>query len=199
MFKKSIMALALLTMTTFANASTFVIDQHNDFAPPSGGYTNLVSNWTQISINPVGQSFSPTATSLDHVELQLNAQYSTTAQVYVEILDSAGGTVLGTSNNTLSFTGATIELAHFEFSPIDISGYSSLFMNIVASSGSYGAFFAGGVGNNYAGGAAYFNGAFTTNDLWFRTGVSEVPVPAALFMFAPALLGFLGFRRKLRA
>ena len=27
-------------------------------------------------------------------------------------------------------------------------------------------------------------------------GVSAVPVPAALFLFAPALLGFLGFRRK---
>jgi hypothetical protein len=29
--------------------------------------------------------------------------------------------------------------------------------------------------------------------------VSAVPVPAAVFMFAPALLGFLGFRRKLKA
>jgi len=27
-------------------------------------------------------------------------------------------------------------------------------------------------------------------------GVSAVPVPAALFLFAPALLGFLGLRRK---
>ena len=32
---------------------------------------------------------------------------------------------------------------------------------------------------------------------WIRVlTVSEVPVPAALFMFAPALLGFLGLRRK---
>lgn len=29
--------------------------------------------------------------------------------------------------------------------------------------------------------------------------VSAVPIPAAAFMFAPALLGFLGFRRKIRA
>jgi len=35
------------------------------------------------------------------------------------------------------------------------------------------------------------------DDLTFKaSGVSEVPVPAALFMFAPALLGFLGLRRK---
>jgi len=34
---------------------------------------------------------------------------------------------------------------------------------------------------------------------WNEVSVSPVPVPAAVFMFAPALLGFLGFRRKLRA
>jgi len=28
------------------------------------------------------------------------------------------------------------------------------------------------------------------------SGVPEIPVPAALFLFAPALLGFLGLRRK---
>jgi len=31
---------------------------------------------------------------------------------------------------------------------------------------------------------------------WTSSKVSEVPVPAVLFMFAPALLGFLGLRRK---
>ena len=35
---------------------------------------------------------------------------------------------------------------------------------------------------------------------WIRVlTVSAVPVPAALFMFAPALLGFLGLRRKSKA
>ncbi len=34
---------------------------------------------------------------------------------------------------------------------------------------------------------------------WTSSNVSAVPVPAAVFMFAPALLGFLGFRRKMRA
>lgn len=31
------------------------------------------------------------------------------------------------------------------------------------------------------------------------SGVNEVPLPAAAFMLAPALLGFLGFRRKMQA
>jgi hypothetical protein len=35
---------------------------------------------------------------------------------------------------------------------------------------------------------------------WVRVvTVSEVPVPAALFLFAPALLGFLGLRKKAKA
>ena len=34
---------------------------------------------------------------------------------------------------------------------------------------------------------------------WTPSKVSEVPVPAALFMFGPALLGFLGLRRKRNA
>lgn len=33
-------------------------------------------------------------------------------------------------------------------------------------------------------------------DLRVTTGISEVPLPAALWLFAPALIGFLGFRRK---
>ncbi|MCB2425883.1 hypothetical protein [Methylophaga pinxianii] len=33
-------------------------------------------------------------------------------------------------------------------------------------------------------------------DLRLDSGVSEVPVPAALWLFAPALLGFFGLRRK---
>jgi hypothetical protein len=33
-------------------------------------------------------------------------------------------------------------------------------------------------------------------DLRLDSGISEVPVPAALWLFAPALLGFFGLRRK---
>jgi hypothetical protein len=34
---------------------------------------------------------------------------------------------------------------------------------------------------------------------WTPSQVSEVPVPAALFMLGPALLGFLGLRRKAKS
>ena len=35
--------------------------------------------------------------------------------------------------------------------------------------------------------------------IYTMDAVSAVPIPAALFMFAPALLGFFGFRRKMQA
>jgi len=46
---------------------------------------------------------------------------------------------------------------------------------------------------DYKGSVTHLSGTITFNE------VSAVPVPAALFMFAPALLGFFGLRRKLKA
>ena len=43
------------------------------------------------------------------------------------------------------------------------------------------------------------SGSWFIDDVAEASAVSAVPVPAALFMFAPALLGFLGLRRKARA
>jgi hypothetical protein len=42
-------------------------------------------------------------------------------------------------------------------------------------------------------------GVWYIDDVAVAGGVSAVPVPAALLMFAPALLGFFGFRRKMQA
>ncbi len=40
------------------------------------------------------------------------------------------------------------------------------------------------------------SGAFNIDNISVNASVNAVPVPAALFMFAPALLGFLGLRSK---
>ena len=188
-------AFALLTITAAAQASPYNIDQHNDALNPFQGYT------TGGGI--MGQSFSPTDNWLDHVELQLNAQSTSgTASAYLEIKDAPTGSVLGTSN-TLSFTGNSIQLAHFEFAPIDISSYNSLFISVVKDSVlNIGAFTAGGLGlDSYAGGSAYLDNApccdgfQRDSDLWFRTG-SVVPVPAAAWLFGSGLLGLIGIARR---
>jgi len=44
-------------------------------------------------------------------------------------------------------------------------------------------------------GGTYPHSVYADN-FTYRGGVPQVPLPAALFMFAPALLGFLGLRRR---
>jgi hypothetical protein len=52
-------------------------------------------------------------------------------------------------------------------------------------------------GYTFAGNVLSLDMRVTEPGDWIRVlTVSEVPVPAALFLFAPALLGFLGLRRK---
>ena len=51
-------------------------------------------------------------------------------------------------------------------------------------------------------GVTYFfdiSGVSGGTPLTATLSISAVPVPAALFLFAPALLGFLGLRRKATA
>jgi hypothetical protein len=50
---------------------------------------------------------------------------------------------------------------------------------------------------DFGSGSNVFNsGMFSEVSLSYNNSVSQVPLPAALFMFAPALLGFMGLRRK---
>lgn len=42
------------------------------------------------------------------------------------------------------------------------------------------------------------NGKDVSHIAYFNTSVSEVPVPAALWLFAPAMMGLLGLRRRLK-
>ncbi|MEH6610684.1 MAG: choice-of-anchor D domain-containing protein [Halioglobus sp.] len=171
--------LLLAALATFVSvssyASPFTTDQQNDELPTTGGY----SSFSLL----IGQSFIPTFNSLDHVELQVNAQQTTeSTTVHVEIRESPTGLMLG-SSNPITMTGTTIQLRHFEFSPIDISAYSSnsssLFIAVVRDSGgSFAVFHAG----SYTNGEAYTSfggGGFQPSvDLWFRTGTSSVSNPA---------------------
>lgn len=53
------------------------------------------------------------------------------------------------------------------------------------------------ISNTYTG--QFFDNTSASWLLVADTEISPVPIPAAAFLFAPALLGFLGFRRKIRA
>jgi len=52
------------------------------------------------------------------------------------------------------------------------------------------------LGLNFNLGAVGIDNDFFTYTQWSPSNVGTVPIPAAAFMFAPALLGFMGFRRR---
>jgi len=45
----------------------------------------------------------------------------------------------------------------------------------------------------------YQNWGTVSNVVWEEVSVSAVPIPAAAFLLGPALFGFIGFRRKVKA
>ncbi|EGL53115.1 MULTISPECIES: hypothetical protein [Methylophaga] len=100
--------------------------------------------------------------------------------------DSTGIRVEWTFNPSNNFESATLRLAK-----LAANGYDYEYENLYNITGSFvfSAFITAGV---------YAIDIFGANSgrLEYSLSVSAVPVPAALFLFAPALLGFLGLRRK---
>ena len=53
-----------------------------------------------------------------------------------------------------------------------------------------------GLNNSYLGGDMFFNSAIQSVDFAFRTHVSAVPVPAAVWLFGTGILGLIGFSKR---
>lgn len=116
-----------------------------------------------------------------------------------------------TSFNTITAAGA-FELGHEVISAVDqmvnvewtFNKQSNLVSGDISKGGSFVLVQAvTGIGYNFnimllAGQSYFFDiaGISGGNPLTATLSISAVPVPAALFLFAPALLGFFGLRRK---
>lgn len=90
-------------------------------------------------------------------------------------VDSLLGTLSGYNNGSLVWSVATSLNGSYEFYAAQLGLIDELRL---------------GFGNYFLVDNLSLNGV---------SGVSNVPLPAALFMFAPALLGFMGFRRRFKA
>jgi energy-coupling factor transporter ATP-binding protein EcfA2 len=143
------------------------VDQRNDGFSPS-----LFQSI--IYLGPIGQSFTPTFTSLNFVDLYTEDFGSPGgAQLLVRIRQgSITGAILGVSapaGVTAGFSGET----HFTF-PVTIPlvpGNLYVMEALVASGGNWAVGSNGG-GDPYPGGSAIALGAYYGNDLYFREGLA---------------------------
>jgi len=105
--------------------------------------------------------------------------------------DSSGKLVATTATGTWEYTGDTL---------------SSPFVIVLKASTSFSAYLFKDLGNLATDSTGGFfinwlnNGGQTPKlshmTIYSKTNTSAVPLPAALWLFGPALLGFMGFRRK---
>ena len=168
MLKKTIFTAMLVSAILFsAHASAAAIT--TDLA--SDTYvTNNGLDWTWAS--PVADSSYCCGSTLKAPSFHSGWRYATETELgYLDTILDLFFTVNGSPINSVSYWEDSV-------SWVDASNWNA---GQIAS----------GI-NNVALGKTYQG--------WFETvyvrDVSAVPVPAALFMFTPALLGFMGFRRK---
>jgi len=172
----------LLTPVVGSWGHSYIVDQHNDMLLPFQGFTISPVG------SPVGQSFVPTLSSLDVVELQMNVQRTDTtssASAFVRIrADNPGGTILGESSPvtiTNPTNSADLQLVHFDFAtPLGLTPSNMYLLEVVGFSGvQAGVFTSGGLtANSYANGTAFSQGAAVPlADLWFREGSSGSTSP----------------------
>ena len=174
----SVLTITALVVSFAWGQGTFVYDQQSaDENNPEGSGTGIQS------IQPMGQSFTPTLSSMDFIRLYLydgNPGNLLGATVYLNLrTDSIAGPVLATSDSVTMPNGfGGYENLYFSSSVAVTAGTIYYFQPVVESgdlqgwgtlSGHYG----------YSGGTAFANGtASTYYDLWFREGV-VVPEPSS--------------------
>ncbi len=191
--KKLLIALFSLFAMASANATTLNFDDLNlngYYAAMPLNYGGLTwdSRWFYSSNNIPFTSYANSASSGS--QFLLNASNVNNLTISSSTVFNFNGAFFGAPNQP--------DAADW----INITAYDSL-NNMIGSTGQVTltnlmTFVAAGFQNVSSLVVSRGNGWFTMDDFTYNS-VSAVPVPAALFLFAPALLGFFGLRRKVTA
>ncbi len=192
---KVIFLVSLIALATVQarGQGTVIYDQQSSTGPVLEGL-----NLSLSSGQPLGQSFTPSLSTVGFVNLNLSSG-PTAGGAYVDVLLHSGsitGPTIGTSETVLipiNFNG----LADFIFdTPPSVTPGAQYFFQPIIQSGPDVVAASSSPSYNYAGGNAYFQGTPSpTTDLWFREGII-VPEPST---WALLLLGagvFVWLRRR---
>ena len=153
---------------------TFVYDQQ------SADEAHLAEGDVGLGDQPLGQSFTPTFSSVGFIRIFLSGGMFGNATVHINLrADSITGTILG-STSPVIVTVATQGFVDFFFAdPVAVTPGTTYYFQPVNQTG-------GGWGANvsdfyrYPGGTAFGNGVPSlTRDFWFREGI-VVPEPSAV-------------------
>ncbi len=186
--------LALFTNWFAAAQGTLIIDQQS---------TNTIEGSLGLQSDaPLGQSFTPTLSSVGFVMLDLydgGVFNNVGGTVYVNLRsNSITGTILGSSAAVFmsyGFSGIT----NFSFStPAAVVPGTTYYLEFVAEPGSDG-FGSAVTDTSYSGGSAISEGVLIPGrDLWFQEGVIAVPEPsvALLVLLGSGVLLYMPRRRR---
>jgi hypothetical protein len=188
---KKILLSVLLIASFSANAAvvSFASNGSSDFST-SG--VNFVDGSAQVSQS--GYSNVALATSSDYVAFNpYEVSPSTFTWNNPGTFDLTSFVIAGAwGSQTLNIAGyngnslvGSSDLFVTNAASVFTANWSALTHFIITTGTDFVSFNLGGSGQHWA-----------LNDITVNENLNAVPVPAALFMFAPALLGFMGFRRR---
>jgi len=189
--KTKFIIFAFLLLGCFARGQGFLYDQQS-INDGEGAVGLMQAN------QPLGQSFTPTLTSIGFVALFIDGG-SSEATIYVDLRStSITGPILG-STTPAFFPNFYYANAHPTFYfPTAISvtpGVQYFFQPILQSGDTVSAFFSEG---NYVGGSLIGDeGVIPNHDLWFQEGIVAAPEPSSsLLLLVGSGILFYARRRK---
>ena len=175
---KTILVAALTTFSLTVNAATLSLAGTTFY--DTNGFKGEISQLLNINdfVPGASEGFhlekpNPTAMSADHVQTALSAVGSSFVVTDFFKIENPPTNTLDTSSLSLVFSGFLMKYAKTTIIGLFDTPISSLeFLT--------------------------HDGKDVSHIAYFTTSVSEVPLPAALWFFAPALLGFLGLRLRMK-